>query len=494
MSSFLLAIDQGTTSTRVMIFDAKATPLSKHQIELKQYFPNSGWVEHDPEEIWQATLTCTHVAVQAAQLSFADITAIGITNQRETTIIWDRATGIPIHHAIVWQDRRTATLCESLRDAGHEPMIQAKTGLLLDPYFCASKISWLLDNIKGARKKAESGELAFGTIDCFLLWRLTNGASHITDATNASRTLLFNIHTQKWDDELLRLFNIPDKILPQVFDNAAEFGKTDPNLFGTKIPICAMAGDQQAALVGQACFQPGMIKSTYGTGTFLVLNTGDRSITSQNHLLTTLAYRLHGKPTYALEGGVFSTGSAIQWLRDELKLIHDAHESEALAANLADNGGVYFVPAFTGLGAPYWKPNARASIQGLRRDTQAAHIVRAALEAVAYQTRDLLNAMLADSHMAFVEIRVDGGMVVNQWLMQFLSDMLNLPVARPTINETTALGAAYLAGLQAGIFGSLTEISQLWCCTQRFESRMDHVMQERLYADWQLAVERTVGD
>ncbi len=493
MPKFLLSIDQGTTSTRAIIFNQAGQPISLHQMELTQYFPHPGWVEHDPEEIWQSTLTCCKSALKKANLSAADITAIGITNQRETTVVWDRTTGKTVHRAIVWQDRRTTDFCQALHHAGHEAIVQEKTGLLLDPYFSASKIAWVLDHVPGARAQAEKGMLAFGTIDSFLLWRLTQGTRHATDVTNASRTQLFNIHTLQWDSSLLELFNVPSSMLPEVFDNTAEFGVTHASLFGHEIPIAAVAGDQQSALIGQTCFQPGMVKSTYGTGTFLVVNTGDQAVISKNRLLTTIAYRLKGKICYAIEGSIFSSGSTIQWLRDQLQLIKNASETEQLAASLPDNGGVYFVPAFTGLGAPYWRPAARASIEGLTRDSQAAHIVRAALEAVAYQTRDLLNAILADSPMTLAEIRVDGGMVVNNWLMQFLADMLHLPVLRPKISETTALGVAYLAGLQMGVFESLQEISALWQCEQNYTPRMNVEVAEGLYQSWELAVRKVLA-
>ncbi len=492
MSSYLLAIDQGTTSARAIIFDREARTISKRQIEIKQYFPEPGWVEHDPEEIWQSVLACCRQAVAAADLSFQDIVAIGITNQRETTVLWDRTNGTPIHRAIVWQDRRTAEQCQAMSASGQEELIRSKTGLLLDPYFSASKISWLLDHVPGARKRAEKGELMFGTIDSFILWRLTQGARHATDATNASRTLLFNIHTQEWDKDLLHLFNIPSQLLPQVLDSCTDFGTTHPSLFDFDIPIRALVGDQQAALIGQTCFQPGMIKSTYGTGTFLILNTGEKAITSKNRLLTTIAYRLHGKTTYALEGSIFSAGTIVQWLRDKLHLFKAAQETEALAASVASNEGVYFVPAFTGLGAPYWTPNARASIQGLTRDSQLEHIVRAGLEAVAYQTRDLLDAMIADGAAQLTEIRVDGGMTVNNWLMQFLADILNLPVERPKVTETTALGAAFLAGMGSGIFKSFKQISQLWQCDRRFEPQMSAEVRNHFYQNWHNAVKRVL--
>lgn len=492
MPNFLLAIDQGTTSTRAMIFDAQAQCVAYHQIPLSQSFPALGWVEHDPEEIWQAVLVCCKTALEKAQLSADDIAGIGITNQRETTIVWDRKTGTPIHPAIVWQDRRGAPICESLSQAGYESTVRAKTGLLLDPYFSASKIHWLLDHVPDARKRAHAGELAFGTVDSFLLWKLTQGEQHATDATNASRTLLFNIHTQTWDSELLALFDIPEKLLPAVRDNTAHFGETYPALFGRKIPICAMAGDQQAALVGQACFQPGMLKSTYGTGIFVMLNTGEVAANSQHRLLTTLAYRINGKVTYALEGSAFSSGSAIQWLRDGLGIIQHADETESVAANLESNGGVYFVPAFTGLGAPYWAPHVRASIQGITRDTKASHLVRAALEAVAYQTRDLLDAMLSDAKVELSTLHVDGGMVKNAWLMQFLSDVLGLPVAPCVLNETTALGVAYLTGLQLGLFSSCAEIATLWRSTKCFEPQMLEATREALYQHWQRVVRNCI--
>lgn len=490
MSSFLLAIDQGTTSTRAMIFDAQGKPFAKHQIELKQYFPQPGWVEHDPEEIWESVLICCKKAVETAGISWKDVCAIGITNQRETTLLWDKKTGKPIHKAIVWQDRRTSQFCETLQTAGHENMIQEKTGLLLDPYFCASKIHWLLENVPNARAKATQGELMFGTIDTFLLWRLTGGQQHATDVTNASRTLLFNIHTLVWDAELLKLFDIPSLLLPNVFDNDHHFGQTDSKVFGCEIPITAIAGDQQAALIGQTCFESGMIKSTYGTGTFLMLNTGNTPVASKNRLLTTIGYRLNQHTTYALEGSIFSAGVIVQWLRDKLGLFKDAKETETLAASLKNNGGVYFVPAFTGLGAPYWMPMARASIEGITRDTEIAHIVRAGLEAIAYQTRDLLDAMIADSKTVLTGIRVDGGMSVNHWLMQFLTDIINIPLERSQVNETTALGVAYLAGLNIGLFESLDHVRKLWACDRRFAPKMDETEREQLYGEWQTAVKR----
>ncbi len=482
MGNFLLAIDQGTTSTRAMIFNQYAQVISKHQLELTQYFPELSWVEHDPLEIWQAVVTCIHVAVIKAKISFDDILAIGITNQRETTILWDKETGEPIYRAIVWQDRRTAELCQSLME--YEPMIQSKTGLLMDPYFSASKIAWILKHIPGAHEKALQGKLAFGTVDSFLLWRLTEGAQHATDITNASRTLLFNIHNQQWDEELLDLFQIPYNLLPKVFENTELFGRTHSKLFGVEIPITAMAGDQQAALIGQACFTTGMVKGTYGTGAFLIVNTGEKAVLSQNRLLTTIAYKLQHKTIYGLEGSIFSAGTTIQWLRDKLGIIKNAKETEEIAKNLANNGGVYFIPAFTGLGAPYWNPTVKASIVGLTRDASRTHIIRAALESIAYQTRDLLEAMKNDGNMNFGELRVDGGMVLNNWLMQFLADVLPLPVSRATINETTALGVAFLAGFQAGMFSSLEQISSLWQCDRKFEPQMPVSEANNLYEGW----------
>ena len=483
----LLAIDQGTTSTRAIVFGRAGQRLGAHQAELPQSFPQSGWVEHDAGRIWADTLACVRGALAAAGRSAAQITALGITNQRETTVIWDRKTSTPIAPAIVWQDRRTADFCAT--HAGRSDWLASKTGLLLDPYFSATKIAWLLDHVPGARARAERGELAFGTVDSWLLWQLTGGTMHATDATNASRTALFNIHTQQWDDELLDFFQVPRALLPDVRDSAADYGHTDAALFGAAIPVRGIAGDQQAAVVGQACFAPGMIKSTYGTGCFLVLNTGETCVASQHRLLSTVAYRLKGQTTYALEGSIFVAGAAVQWLRDAVHLIKSAGETEALARSLPDSQGVYLVPAFTGLGAPYWDPQARGAIFGLTRDTGLAHIVRAALESVAYQTRDLLDAMAADS-LAPTELRVDGGMVVNDWLTQFLADTLQVPVVRPQVTETTALGAAFLAGLGAGIYSSLEELTALWAQERRFVPQMAAAEAARLQAGWSGAVAR----
>lgn len=496
MTQYILSIDQGTTSSRALLFDQQGRHISTAQQEFKQFFPHDGWVEHDPEEIWNSTLSvCREVLSCRDQESIPcldNCVSIGITNQRETTIVWDRNNGQPIYPAIVWQDRRTGAFCEELKCAGHEADIAAKTGLLIDPYFSASKISWILDHVAGARERAEKGELAFGTIDTFLLWRLTEGRSHATDATNASRTSLFNIHTQQWDSELLRLFNVPESILPKVLDSSADFGVAAATLLGKDIPVHAMIGDQQAALVGQACFGPGMIKSTYGTGCFAILNTGDKVLQSENRLLSTIAYRLNGKATYALEGSIFVAGAAVQWLRDGLKFIEHASETESLASQVGYNNSVYLVPAFTGLGAPYWDPNARGALFGLTRDTGIAEIVTAGLQSVCYQTRDLLTAMRKDG-AEISGLRVDGGMVVNGWVSQFLADVLQLPVDRPEVVETTALGAAFLAGLQAGLFESLEQISELWRLNQRFSAVISAEQADRHYQGWTEAVNRVIG-
>ncbi len=447
----ILAIDQGTTSTRSIVFDERAQAVATAQNEFAQHYPRSGWVEHNPEDIWRDTLATMKEAIARAKLQPADIAAIGITNQRETAVLWDRETGEAVHRAIVWQDRRGAPLCARLKEEGHEPLVRGKTGLLLDPYFSASKLAWLFDEVEGLRARAEAGELAFGTIDCFLLWRLTGGKVHATDATNASRTLLFDIHAQDWDDELLGLFGVPRAILPEVRDNAGVFGETVPDLLGAAIPVAGMAGDQQAAVVGQACFDPGSAKSTYGTGCFLLLNTGEEAITSDHRLLTTVAYRFDGRPTYALEGSIFVAGAAVKWLRDGLGLITHASQTDDMATRTEDNGGVYMVPAFVGLGAPHWQPDARGLITGLTLGTTAAHVARAALEAVAYQTHDLAEAMVEDGAARLETLRVDGGMAANDWLCQFLADLLDLPVERPAMLETTALGAALLAGIGIGL-------------------------------------------
>ena len=488
-SPLLLAIDQGTTSSRAIVFDVHGAIRTIARRELAQHYPAGGWVEHDPEEIWSATLAVTREALAAADGAIA---AIGITNQRETTVVWDRASGAPIHRAIVWQDRRTAARCRTLRDAGHEPAVSEKTGLLLDPYFSASKIAWILDHVDGARARAVAGDLAFGTIDTFLIWRLTGGAVHATDATNASRTLLFDIHAQAWDESLLRLFDVPRSMLPEVRDSAADFGTTAVEVLGHALPIAGVAGDQQAATVGQACFAPGMTKSTYGTGCFAVMNTGAEAVRSRHRLLTTVAWRLAGEPTYALEGSIFVAGAAVQWLRDGLRVIENAPETEALAGSLPDSGGVYLVPAFTGLGAPHWDPDARGAIYGLTRDTGPAHLARAALEAVCFQTRDLMAAMQADRGAPIGRLRVDGGMAGNTWLLQTLADIVDVPVERPRTIETTALGAACLAGLQAGVFPSLDDIDARWVRDAELMPRMSDRERERLVRGWESAVARTL--
>ena len=491
MQHCLLSIDQGTTSTRAMLFDPQGRALFTAQQEFKQYFPQDGWVEHDPQDIWDTTLTVTAEAIEAAGKQGLSIAAAGITNQRETTLVWDRETGEMLYKAIVWQDRRTAQFCRVLREAGHEETIRDKTGLLLDPYFSASKIAWILDHVDGARQRAEQGRLAFGTIDCFLIWKLTGGKVHATDATNASRTLLFNIHEQAWDQELMDLFDIPASMLPEVRDCAADYGSIDADLFGQSIPIAGVAGDQQAALIGQACFKPGMAKSTYGTGCFVVLNTGEQAVQSQHKLLTTVAYRLNGVTNYAVEGSIFVAGAAVQWLRDGLGIIESASEVEDYAKQLKDNAGVYMVPAFTGLGAPHWDPDARGAIFGLTRDTGVAQLVRATLESVCYQTVDLLDAMKQDA-IAPAELRVDGGMVRNNWLCQFLSDVLDVPVSRPAVTETTALGAAYLAGLQVGVFDSIEDIANHWQVDRNFQPDMESTTREKLLHGWGRAVGRVL--
>jgi len=489
----LIAIDQGTTSTRAIAFDAALRPLASAQQELPQFYPAPGEVEHDPEDIWSATVATVRQAMAKAGLAGKDIAGIGITNQRETTVIWDRASGKPIHRAIVWQDRRTAAACDALRRAGNEPEIAAKTGLLLDPYFSASKIAWLLDNVPGARALADSGRLVFGTVDSFLLWRLTGGKVHATDATNAARTLLFDIGRGQWDEDLCRMFGVPMTLLPRVADCAGEFGVTAPELFGAPIRALGIAGDQQAATIGQGCFKPGMMKSTYGTGCFALLNTGPQRVISRNRLLTTIAYQLDGRRTYALEGAIFIAGAAVQWLRDGLKIIAAASEVDALAARADPAEQVYLVPAFVGLGAPYWDAQARAAIFGLTRKSGAAELARAALEAVGYQTRDLAAAMTADwPQAAATVLRVDGGMTASNATMQFIADILASPVDRPVIMETTALGAAYLAGRAAGLCPDLDGFAAQWRLDRRFAPRMDASQREQKYAGWLDAVRRTL--
>lgn len=487
----ILAIDQGTTSTRSILFSQDLRPITSVQEEFAQHFPNSGWVEHDPADLWRTTLSTARAVL--ARTDIAKVVAIGITNQRETTLLWDRDTGAPIANAIVWQDRRSADICATLKASGHEPMINARTGLLCDPYFSGTKIKWLLDTIPGARAKAEAGRLAFGTIDSYLIWKLTGGRVHATDATNAARTLIYNIKTGAWDAEICALLGIPMALLPQVKDSAAEFGMTDPAHFGRAIPIRGVAGDQQAATVGQACFAPGMMKSTYGTGCFALLNTGTDMVLSKNRLLTTIAYQLNGQPTYALEGSIFVAGAVVQWLRDGLKIIGTAAETQALADQADPAQDVILVPAFTGFGAPYWRPDCRGAIFGVTRGTGAAEMAKAALESVGYQTRDLLEAMRADwGTMAEGVLRVDGGMVANDWAMQFLADILGAPVDRPVVTETTALGAAYLAGLQSGICPEPARFAETWVLERRFAPAMPADLRAAKYARWGRAVAATL--
>ncbi|MGE0525318.1 MAG: glycerol kinase GlpK [Variibacter sp.] len=495
MASHIIAIDQGTTSTRAIVFDDTLAPLASAQQEFRQVYPQPGWVEHDPEEIWRTVVDTVRQAMAKAGVTARQVAGIGITNQRETTLIWDRTTGAPIHNAIVWQDRRTADLCAEMRRGGFEATIRAKTGLLLDPYFSATKIAWLLDNVEGARAAAEAGKLAFGTVDTYLLWRLTGGNKHLTDATNAARTLLLDIASGQWDDALLRLFNVPRALLPEVRDCAYDFGSTEPDLFGGCIKILGIAGDQQAATVGQGCFLPGMLKSTYGTGCFALLNTGDAPVVSHNRLLTTIAYQLEGKRTYALEGAIFVAGAAVQWLRDGMKIIAKAPECDTLAAEADPAEAVYLVPAFVGLGAPWWDPDARASLFGITRKSGPAEFCRAALEAVGYQTRDLLDAMQADwpGGGGDIVLKVDGGLTVSDWAMQFLADILAAPVDRPVIMETTALGAAYLAGRKAGLCPDLDGFAATWRLERRFQPLMDVSTRRRKWAGWQDAVRRTLS-
>jgi glycerol kinase len=495
MPTCLIAIDQGTTSTRAIVFDASLALIATAQRELTQMYPAPGWVEHDPEEIWTDTVATVGEAMAQAGVAASDVAAIGITNQRETVILWDRANGKPIHNAIVWQDRRTADACDALRAAGHEPAVSQKTGLLFDPYFSASKIGWLLDGVDGARAAAEAGRLAFGTVDSFLLWRLTGGKVHATDATNAARTLLLDIHRGTWDRGLAEIFGVPMALLPEVRDCAGDFGTTRPDLFGGPIRILGIAGDQQAATVGQGCFAPGMVKSTYGTGCFALINTGTTPVASRNRLLTTIAYQLDGRRTYALEGAIFIAGAAVQWLRDGLKLIAQAPDVGPLAARADPQEQVYLVPAFVGLGAPWWDANARGAIYGLTRKTGAAEFARAALESVGYQTRDLIEAMRADwpaAADADTVLRVDGGMTASDVAMQFLADILDAPVDRPMVMETTALGAAYLAGRAAGICPDVNQFAAMWKLDRRFKPAMDSAIRAKKLIGWRDAVRRTL--
>ena len=493
MSRFVLAIDQGTTSTRCIVYDEAAQPRAVARREFAQHYPQPGWVEHDPEDIWRDTVATLRQAVAEAGVAVTEIAAIGITNQRETVVVWDRSTGQPIHRAIVWQDRRTAAACAQLRSDGAEDLVQFRTGLLIDPYFSATKLAWLLDTIPDARSRAERGELAFGTIDSFLLWRLTGGQVHATDATNAARTLLMDIHRGCWDEELLRLFRIPAALLPEIRDNSTLFGHATADLLGAPIPIAGMAGDQQAALVGQACFSTGMAKSTYGTGCFMLLNTGTEAVTSGSRMLTTPAYRLDGRTTYALEGAIFVAGAAVKWLRDGIGLITHASQTDDMATRVADNHGVYMVPAFVGLGAPHWQPEARGLICGLTLDATAAHLARAALESVAYQTHDLAEAMRADGAGRAQAIRVDGGMAANDWFCQFLADILDIVVERPANLETTALGAALLAGHQSGAWPDALSADPGVEGLVRFAPRMASEERAGLIGGWQTAVRRAIS-
>ncbi|MCJ2183533.1 glycerol kinase GlpK [Novosphingobium sp. 1949] len=490
----ILAIDQGTTSTRAIVFDKAARPVASAQCEFEQHYPDLGWVEHDAEDIWRDTVRMASEAIAKSGVGPAGIAGIGITNQRETVVVWDRQTGAPIHRAIVWQDRRTAKVCAELKSQdGFEEEVRTRTGLLVDPYFSGTKIAWILDNVAGARARAENGELAFGTIDSFLIWRLTGGAVHATDVTNAGRTMLYNIREQRWDEELCRILRVPMAMLPQVHDNAHVYGHTEASLLGAPIPIAGVAGDQQAALFGQACFEPGMAKSTYGTGCFMLLNTGSEAIASRNRLLTTPAYRLNGQMTYALEGSIFVAGAAVKWLRDGIGVITHARETNDMATQVPSSHGVYMVPAFVGLGAPHWDPDARGAIFGLTLGATQAHLARAALEAVAYQTMDLARAMVADGGAAPERLRVDGGMAANDWLCQFLADMLEAPVERPVHLETTALGAAFHAGLATGLWPDLAALSQTWTQGQLFEPQMASGERQALIAGWHDAVRRTLS-
>jgi glycerol kinase len=490
---YILALDQGTTSSRSMLFDKQGNIISTAQKEFKQIYPQPGWVEHDAEEIWSTQFGTMAEAVAKANINMKQVAGIGITNQRETTVVWERSTGKPVYHAIVWQDRRTASYCDELKAAGHKEIIQQRTGLIIDAYFSATKLKWILDNVDGARKKAENGELAFGTIDSWLTWKLTNGAVHVTDVSNASRTMLFNIHSLQWDAELLKLFNIPASVLPEVKSSSKIYGVTGNIIPDSRIPIAGIAGDQQAALFGQMCTQPGMVKNTYGTGCFMLMNTGEKAITSKNNLLTTIAWQIDGKTHYALEGSVFIAGAIVQWLRDELKIIRTSAEVEKLAAQVQDTDDVYIVPAFAGLGAPHWNQYARGTIFGLTRGSSNAHIARAALDSIAYQTYDVLKAMEADSGIHIKELRVDGGATVNNQLMQFQSDILNCKVVRPKITETTALGASYLAGLAVGYWKNVEEIQQQWQVDNSFAPEMNDEKRNDLVNGWQRAVKASIA-
>jgi glycerol kinase len=488
MSKFILAFDQGTTSSRAIIFNKKGDIVSVAQKEFTQIFPQPGWVEHDPNEIWSTQLGVATEAILKAGLTVYDIAGIGITNQRETAVVWDRKTSLPIHNAIVWQDRRTAAFCDELKKDGSAAVIKEKSGLVTDAYFSATKVKWMLDNVPGAREKAENGDLCFGTVDSWLLWKLTNGKVHATDVTNACRTMLFNIHTMQWDDDLLKIFSIPQSMLPEVCSSSEIYGHTQHLLTAADIPICGIAGDQQAALFGQMCIHPGMVKNTYGTGCFMLMNTGNKPVPSSNNLLSTVAWKIGNDVQYALEGSVFIAGAVVQWLRDGLKLIQNSADVEALSLRAEDNGGVYMVPAFTGLGAPYWNQHARGMIVGLTRGSSDAHIARAAVESIAYQTMDVLKAMEADAGLAIKEVRVDGGATVNNYLMQFQADILNTTVIRPQITETTALGAAYLAGLAVGFWSDIPEVEAYWQKGRAFEAAMSEETRTSHQHSWKKAI------
>ncbi|SFR37936.1 glycerol kinase GlpK [Litoreibacter janthinus] len=490
----ILAIDQGTTSSRAIIFDKDMKIVASAQEEFEQHFPHSGWVEHDPADLWSTTAGTCRSAIERAGITAEDIAGIGITNQRETTLVWDKSTGEPVHNAIVWQDRRTSAYCRELRDAGHEEMFSIRTGLLLDPYFSGTKLRWILENVEGARDRAEAGDLLFGTVDSFLIWKMTGGAEHVTDATNAARTLLYDIRQGRWSTAICELLGIPMQMLPEVKDCAADFGMCRADLFGKELPILGVAGDQQAATVGQACFKPGMMKSTYGTGCFALLNTGDTPVASKNRMLTTIAYQFDGKPTYALEGSIFIAGAVVQWLRDGIQIIRDAKETQPLAEGADDEQDVILVPAFTGLGAPYWDADCRGAIFGLTRGSGREELARAALESVGYQTRDLLEAMKADWDADGEDVlRVDGGMTASDWAMQFLSDIIGAQVDRPEVLETTALGAAWLAGARAGLYPDMDGFSKNWALERRFEPVMDGETRDRKYTGWKKAVAATMS-
>lgn len=493
METFILALDQGTTSSRAMLFNKKGEIVSVAQKEFRQIYPKPGWVEHDAQEIWSSQAGVAAEAVASAGINGKALSGIGITNQRETTVVWDRKSGKPIYNAIVWQDRRTSDYCDSLKEAGHAEMIQDKTGLVVDSYFSGTKVKWILDNVDGAREKAEKGELAFGTIDSWLIWNFTQGELHITDVTNASRTMLFNINTMDWDKDLLDLMDIPENMLPEVRQSSEEYGRTKTTLFASKVPIAGIAGDQQAALFGQMCTEPGMVKNTYGTGCFMLMNVGDKPIKSENNLLTTVAWKINGKTQYALEGSVFIGGAVVQWLRDEMSIIQESQDIEYFANKVEDSDGVYLVPAFAGLGAPHWKQHARGIMVGITRGTNRAHLARAAQDSIAYQVLDLLNAMKADSGINVKELRVDGGATVNNTLMQFQSDLVeDVPVIRPVITETTALGAAYLAGLAVGYWSDIEEIRKMWQVDKKFEQKMDPDKVKEITKGWQRAVNAAI--